>query len=78
MTVRYYVAGTFQPGLWRQRENRIGNQRIMDDDIGLAQGIGRMQGQQARITRPCAHQPYGTRIKTWADEAGKIHRKVKS
>ena len=47
-----HAAGAFarhlQPRLRRQRQDRLRHQRVVHDDIRLAQRIGRVQRQQAR------------------------------
>jgi hypothetical protein len=60
------LADAFQPSLGGQREDVVGNQRVVENDIGLRQGVRGMQGQQTWVAGARADQPDGP----WFEKRG--------
>ena len=57
----------------REFQNAGIDQRVVDDAVGLAQGMQTVQGQQARIARTSPHQPNSARFENRHVETQIIH-----
>jgi len=53
-----------------EAEHGFIDQRVINDDIGLAEGVERMECEQARIPRSRPHEPDPARLKGWQGETG--------
>ncbi len=63
------LAHRLQPCRTRQPQDFRRYQRVMQDDVGNAQGMDRMQREQARITGPSAGKPHRPGLEGRRDEA---------
>ena len=55
----------FQDRLGGNGQNVFGHQRVVQDDVGLAQRMRRVQRQQSGIAGAGADQPHRTRVERW-------------